>query len=407
DHANTDIQQAKALGLDAFALNLQATSGDWLTSAVQSLFQAANQYNFKLFFSFDMDAFQDPSQFIPFFQQYVNNSAYYHYQGKPFTSTFYGGNLNFGESSPNAGWQIHYRDALLADGIDTYFVPSFCDNSNGPNNFFENYPVVDGVMGWDSAWVPSSAGKTSVSDSIDKQYIAGARAANKTYMMPISSVQFKHIDSNQNWYLRGELALAERMPQILADGPDFVEILTWNDSGESHYIGNAWPEAIAGTPIPAYTDGYDHSGWQHLIPPFIQAVKCGVTDTSDMLPLNGLAVTGAFWYRPLLGSATCPDDSLGKPSGWQNTEDSVLVALFSAEAGNTVNVYSNGALIGSYKTVQGLNKWDVGGIRVGTAPKVTVLSADGNNTLTTQSGSVAVQADTNGTCNFNYQVLGL
>jgi glucan endo-1,3-alpha-glucosidase len=68
------------------------------------------------------------------------------------------------------------------------------------------------------------------------------------------------LDSSQNWYRRGELNIAQRIPQIMSLKPDFVEFLTWNDGGESSYIGNVWPEAIQGSNVHGYIDNFDHSG---------------------------------------------------------------------------------------------------------------------------------------------------
>ena len=129
----------------------------------------------------------------------------------------------------------------------------------------------------------------------------------------LSSLQFKHIDPNQNFYRIGELNLPERIEQALALQPDFVEIVTWNDAGESHYIGNNWPEAIAGAPaIQAYANGYDHTSWQDVLAPFIAAYKRGATSLGAVTSFGDFA--GAFWYRPLLRDGACTGDALGKPT---------------------------------------------------------------------------------------------
>lgn len=40
-------------------------------------------------------------------------------------STFDGGQLTFGSSSPNAGWQSTFKDAASAAGIDVFFCAGF------------------------------------------------------------------------------------------------------------------------------------------------------------------------------------------------------------------------------------------------------------------------------------------
>jgi len=101
-------------------------------------------------------------------------------------------------------------------------------------------------------------------------------------------------------YRRGEQNLEYRFGQVLQLQPDFIEIQTWNDAGESHYMGNSWPEPIAGSNIGAYTDGYDHTGYKEILPAFIRAYKSGATTTNGMVPTNGAAVQGTFWHHTLL-----------------------------------------------------------------------------------------------------------
>ena len=118
--------------------------------------------------------------------------------------------------------------------------------------------------------------------------------------MGVSPLQFKHIDSGDNWYRRGEQNLEYRFGQVLSMQPDFIELQTWNDAGESHYMGNSWPEPISGTAIVAYTEDYDHTGYWQLLPAFIEAYKSGATTTSTMYPTNGAIAQGTFWHHTLL-----------------------------------------------------------------------------------------------------------
>lgn len=148
--------------------------------------------------------------------------------------------------------------------------------------------------------------------------------------MGMSPMQFKHIDGGQNWYLRGEQNLEYRMGQVLDLQPDMLEIQTWNDAGESHYMGNIWNEPISDSVIPQYTDGYDHGGYREILNSFIQAWKRGDRTTANMFPTNGQLAQGVFWHHTLLVNGNCgnPDIlGLGKPNGIQNAEDTVAVSV--------------------------------------------------------------------------------
>lgn len=401
-----DIQQAQAMGLDALALNV-VSRDSWSNTSISYLFSAANAAGFKVFFSFDMNAFASPTDFIPLLTQYYYNDAYFRHNDLPFVSTFYGGNRVGNYGSPNAYWQALYRDALAELRMPTYFVPSFSDStSTTANTFFANYPVVDGNFDWDASWPWISNGIANVTNSNDAALISTGHALGKTCMMGISPLQFKHIESSQNWYRLGGINFALRISQILSLQPDFVQIQTWNDAGESHYIGAIWPEAIAGTVIPAYTDDYDHSGWQILMAPFVAAYKAGARNISQVVPTGDAAVQGVFWHSTLLSTATCDGDSLGKPSGSENVEDTIEVAILIAPGvtGVTVNVYSGGTVIASYNATQGLNAWHVPGMVAG-QQRVDVLAADGT-VLLTATGKLSVLEDAS-FCNYNPQVVAL
>ncbi|KAH8685139.1 glycosyl hydrolase family 71-domain-containing protein [Ilyonectria robusta] len=105
----------------------------------------------------------------------------------------------------------------------------------------------------------------------DKTFQSAAQSSGKLFMVGVSPLQFKHMDVTHNWYRRGEDNLQFRLGQVLELQPDMIELQTWNDAGESHYMGNIWSEATGGDAIPAYTDGYNHTGYWEILPSFIQA----------------------------------------------------------------------------------------------------------------------------------------
>ncbi|GME50427.1 putative glucan endo- -alpha-glucosidase agn1 protein [Neofusicoccum parvum] len=408
EQAHTDVREAKSVGFDAFVLNVQNVKDDWSLTALSWVFSAAEAADFKLLFSFDMDVLADPVDFLPLFVQYQAHPAYYHYQGHPFVSTFQGGRKSFDLPHPNEGWTLKFR-AELQDryGIIPFFVPDFDDHGGAAydNDFFNRYPVVDGVFSWETAWPFDSDGRNDVSSAADEIGLQCAHHAGKVYMMPMSSLQFKRIDGSGNWYRRGELNLAQRMAQVLALSPDFVQIISWNDAGESHYIGNVWQEGIASCPdIGRYTDGYDHKAWLHVIAPFIAAFKAGATHPSQILPFGSF--TGAFWYRDRLADTHCPGDCMGRPSGCENAEDAVnfAVLLPHGTQGVGINVWSGGELLASIPGQPGLNAHSVKGVKTG--PQRVELIKDGAIMGAGDSPvNVTGEADEDKTYNYNYHVV--
>lgn len=233
----------------------------------------------------------------------------------------------------------------------------------------------------------------------------GARAAGKTFMMGLSPLQFKHMDSWNNWYRSGTHNLADRIPQVLSVSPDFLEIQTWNDAGESHYFGNIWPESMPDLTIPAYTSAYNHSGWQELLPTLISAYKVGMTSNSSLLPSNGQAVQGAFWHHTMLQASTCDVDPVGKPGGIDNVQDVVTVALYAAANTTlTIEIWSGGSLLATEPVTTGYNTWTVAGMKLG-QQMVQILGVNGT-VIAKATGPLDVVSDSP-LWNYNYQVAAL
>ncbi|KAL6876971.1 glycoside hydrolase family 71 protein [Trichoderma novae-zelandiae] len=398
DEAVKDVTDAKAVGFDAFALNTHDITSPWALNATQYLFDAADQNGFKLFISFDMSwRTITPSQIPAFLLNYISRPSYYTIAGRPFVSTYDGGFIG------NSDWVSGFQQPLISQGINPYFVPNFGDWSGWPNNFFSSYPSVDGVFSWESAWPAPGTTISNVSDSVDQNLAQQARAAQKIFMMPVSSFQFKYLGSGQDWYRIGEVNLPQRFEQILALKPDLVELITWNDAGEGHYVGNFFAEQIAGSTIGDYANGFDHTGWQQLVTPFIKAYKSGTATSGSQILPPGSSPVGSLWYRTLLKSASC------SPSiqNYQQGQDTVNYAVILPSNGYTIKVYSNNNLIGSFAGSSGLNYGAVPGLSVGGGQYIQVVNSAGSVVASATGTKQVLAQSPNATCNWNYEVVGL
>jgi glucan endo-1,3-alpha-glucosidase len=410
-----DVTDAKAVGFDAFALNTHDITDSWALDALGYLFDAADQNGFKLFISFDM-SWQTitPSQIPPFLLNYTSRSSYYNIAGRPLVSTYDGGFI------ANSDWLSGFRQPLAAQGINPYFIPNFGDWSGWPNNFFSTYTVADGAFSWESAWPAPGTTISNVSDVVDQNLLQQARTAGKVFLMrkifylitvypvtncipiAVSSFQFKFL-SGQNWFRVGEYNLPQRFEQVLQLQPDLVEVITWNDAGEGHYVGNFFQEQIAGSTIGDYADGFDHTGWQQLLSPFIKAYKSGTATSGSQILPPGSAPVGSLWYRTLLTSASC------SPSiqNYQQGQDTINYAVLLPSNGYTIKVYSNNGLIGSFAGTTGLNYRAVPGLSIGSGQYIQILNSAGS-VVASATGTKQVSAQSsNATCNWNYEVVGL
>ncbi|KAF1931980.1 glycoside hydrolase family 71 protein [Didymella exigua CBS 183.55] len=109
-----------------------------------------------------------------------------------------------------------------------------------------------------------------------------------------------------------------------------IEIVIWNDNGESHYIGaGSETDKHTDDSSSAYANNMPHGGWLEMAEPYIAAFKAGTkvpTITDEKL---------VYWYHQS-PRATC-----GAFDGIETLQDSVFVVALPKSAG-TITVTSGG-----------------------------------------------------------------
>jgi hypothetical protein len=99
-------------------------------------------------------------------------------------------------------------------------------------------------------------------------------------------ISFSHRHYDKNWAWNGDRLWFDRWKEVLFLQPDYVEIITWNDWGESHYIrdmdNTQAQEVLSLGEAPFdYVTGFDHHGWTRLLPIFTSLYKTGKTDVDN------------------------------------------------------------------------------------------------------------------------------
>ncbi|KZF22359.1 carbohydrate-binding module family 24 protein [Xylona heveae TC161] len=271
----TDIRLARDAHIDAFALNIgNGTFAN--TTSLSHAFSAANNLGaaFKLFFSFDYagNGDWDKEDVIDLLNEYGTDAAYYKVGSQPFVSTFEG---------------PHCAEDWIEIKKETncYFVPSW--SSLGAKAAVEAGPV-DGLFSW-GAW---PEGPNNMNTQVDASYLYFLE--KKAYMMPVSPWFFTNMPSyHKNWLWRGDDLWHDRWQQVQFFQPDFVEIISWNDFGESHYIGPTHSSeyttfALGKSPY-NYADSMPHDGWRLFLPYLIDTYKNGIASITE----EGLVT----WHR--------------------------------------------------------------------------------------------------------------
>jgi glucan endo-1,3-alpha-glucosidase len=362
--------------------------------------QADSIGGFKLFFSFDHAAgyFNDPSQYASYFKLYRTRDSYFKFtdpkdgKAKPLVSTF------GGESVTDSQWTFFRRTVG-----DVLIVPGFYQASATPS-FFSTRASLDGIFNWNS-WAAASSGRVRVSSADDATFLSAAHNTNRIFMMGISPIQAKHLTEQQNWYRRGEDNLEYRLDQALALQPDIIQLQSWNDAGESHYMGNLWPEPLNNR-TKLLTDTFPHKAYNQIIPAFVAAWKRGDKSTANMVPTNGKSAQGAFWHHTLTLDASCPGDAVKKATDVTDiAEDAVTgIVLVAPNKNGLVSVVNvGGRELGKTSLVPGFNRFKYTGMGEG---KVELQVWEGSTLVVGGYGALEVKREAE-VCNYNFQVVGL
>lgn len=238
---DTDMKRAKDLGIDAFALNIG--NDDYSDTQLGFAYKSAAKIGMKVFLSFDFNWWDvnDASAVGAKIKQYANLTAQLKVDKKVFVSSF-------------SGDGVDVETIRAAAGDDIFFAPNFHPDKS-------DFGALDGAFNW-MAWpsngenrAPSVGKNVSVSDG-DKAYLKAL--GKKDYIArkfcPVSShvgwmlmsvaaspwfsTHFgSEVSYSKNWVFPSDLLWYNRWREILKLQPRFVEIITWNDYGESHYIG--------------------------------------------------------------------------------------------------------------------------------------------------------------------------
>ncbi|KAF5857071.1 hypothetical protein ETB97_006283 [Aspergillus alliaceus] len=318
-----DIAKAKEAHIDAFALNM--ANADPLNDAVVSIFfMEAEKLGFQLFFSFDY-AGNGPwpmGDVINLINNYGGKASYYHYEGKPLVSTFEGP-----ENSDD--WFI------IKQSTGCFFVPDW--SSLGAKPAVE-LGTADGLFNW-AAWPWGGQEMNTYVDASYTEYLDGL-----PYMMPASPWFYTNLPGyKKNWLWRGDNLWYDRWQEIWYLKPPFVQIISWNDYGESHYIGPLRDYAmdafhIGRAPYNYVTD-MPHDGWRLFLPFLIDTYKYG----KATIDKEGLTV----WHRPQPASACSSGGTSGNTASQLQIEfhpieivqDHIFFsALLSAPATITVSI---------------------------------------------------------------------
>jgi glucan endo-1,3-alpha-glucosidase len=136
----------------------------------------------------------------------------------------------------------------------------------------------------------------------------------------------------KNWLFYSEDLFHYRWEEVLTLKPPLIEIVTWNDYGESHYIGpvnRRYPGDNDGSKVYADTD-MPHVAFRALAKLYIAAYKAGMTSVDVSLIQEDQVM---YWYRTAPKGAIASSDPLPPPRGRDLVNDVVFVVTALKEPG--------------------------------------------------------------------------
>ncbi|CAK5284108.1 unnamed protein product [Mycena citricolor] len=326
----SDMQTAQAASIDAFALNMAV--GDSANGQLGNAFAAAQTTGFQLFISFDYAGNGPWSQqsVIDTLTPWIGNAHYFKKGSSPVVSTFLG-------TAQHGDWNY------IKSVTGCYFIPVW---SSVSAKEAWGYGQANGLFSW-AAW---PTGPASMNTFPDASYLLfmndniDNRPNGTNYMMPVSPWFYTNLPGyNKNWLWNGDTLWFDRWDQVFYTRPDFVEIITWNDYGESHYIGPLHSSSFAAFSIGNapynYADGMPHDGWRAFLPYLIATYKTGkATITQELL---------TAWFRLTPGTACADGGTTGNTASQlqleyppaQIVQDKIyFAALLAAEVAPSVTV---------------------------------------------------------------------
>lgn len=332
-----EIEQARALGIDGFALNV----GGWLKQPyyvryAAQMFEAAARLNngFKLMFSADFCCGNTAADVEDMMRRFANNPRYAHlyfrYHGAFVLTTFSGDKLGA------TGWQkmksdlatgaapstATFPDVLTAAGaspsnapLKIFLVPlmfwggELPDRAAVQHGFDEWKAVIDGSFYWGIAGVPGSGGALDQLKS-SEAYAAVLHSSGKVYMAPVA-LQFWGANADRYYEYSGGAGMRSMwMDAIERSHPDWVEIITWNDFIEGTYISpmddpNRYTGAnfldTSGIPVGTLHYFHSHAAAGDLMRYYIQWYKTGTPP-----PISHDAIYWFYRTQPLTANAPTP-----------------------------------------------------------------------------------------------------
>ncbi|MBW7961790.1 endo-1,3-alpha-glucanase family glycosylhydrolase [Bradyrhizobium sp. BR 10261] len=322
DDFKREIQTAQSYGIDGFVLNMPSWLREPIYRAIsQRIFAAAeaSPLSFKLFVSFDDVSVEDT---VSMLTELSRSPAYLRIDNRPVVSTFSG--------VPEWGSSLSQRLSSL--GLKPFLVPnyqylsgaSWARNYSHPtaeflDRLYREHPEMDGYFNFG----PDLGHASPPSDG--RLVAQRSRIAGKISMIGISPY-YRGLSHNYRVFESGGFeGMAAQWTAAIESGANLVEIVTWNDWGESTYVA-------------PFGDIRQQDLWNYHWGPllsheaFLSASRYFIAWFKSSAPPVIQHPAIYYFYRLhskfAHGIASAETGEQGRPKGWESLVDGIYVTAF-------------------------------------------------------------------------------
>ena len=311
-----DIKAAKDAGIDAFAVNYGGWGVDKDTLALQldRFYTNASAMNFKIFLSYDTMVMSDPTVMVNLSNVYKHHPAQLWIDDKLFLSSFSVGD-------PPFNWQHDVLDKIDAPVM---FMPASISEDA---NVTAKANIGSGPMTW-----IHPASTPAHEAAIDLNFSNKRSDGSKPWMAGLAPWFFKRMSYDENWLHAQDGAMwLDRWLHLLQLRPNFIELITWNDYGESTYIGPTTSFHLnKQAQVDCFYGGLPHTAFLSMAKIFIRAYKSGQAGPINIAPEE----EDVFMFHRLQPALTLGrTDTLPLPKNASDLPDVVhIISFLSAPA---------------------------------------------------------------------------
>ena len=280
-----EIMEAKTAGIDGFILDIGVWNHPvwtYYNKRVPLIFQAAEELGVDFKLSFFIE-FPEPANIIDLIETYGNRTNTLKQNGQIVLSAW---GMN---DVPTLGWvgvdwKNDVLDPLKKAGYPIFFIPHFWPAyanelpgyEDAEDLLIQNADILQGLFLFGAAGTPS---ELAVCNS---NYTAALHAAGKVSMASYTPSYWGCWQENGRRYFEsdGGEGTIRQWQSIIQSQPDWVDLVTWNDFGESTYCTPVQnPEQY--DPQLGFVHRNSHAGYLELTKHYITWFKTGKEPAVD------------------------------------------------------------------------------------------------------------------------------